>query len=68
MGLNSIREICARVPLAIEDESVAESDVEGRAALLRDLVAYKSHRDKGVSMAARYANETALFYSMPVIA
>mmetsp|Transcript_33040 Transcript_33040/g.129777 ORF Transcript_33040/g.129777 Transcript_33040/m.129777 type:complete len:426 (+) Transcript_33040:1383-2660(+) len=53
VGLNSIREICARVPLAIEDESVAESDVEGRAALLRDLVAYKSHRDKGVSMAAR---------------
>ncbi|KAJ8903954.1 hypothetical protein NDN08_000485 [Rhodosorus marinus] len=53
VGLNSIREICARVPLAIEDESVAESDVEGRAALLRDLAAYKSHRDKGVSMAAR---------------
>ncbi|KAJ6256041.1 hypothetical protein Dda_9133 [Drechslerella dactyloides] len=40
-GLNSIREICARQPLAMSD------------GLLQDLTAYKGSKDKGVMMAAR---------------
>jgi protein SDA1 len=40
-GLNAIREICARQPLAIND------------TLLQDLVGYRKSKDKGVSMAAR---------------
>jgi protein SDA1 len=40
-GLNAIREICARAPLAMN------------ATLLQDLVEYKGSKDKGVMMAAR---------------
>ncbi|KAI4147836.1 MAG: hypothetical protein LQ340_005351, partial [Diploschistes diacapsis] len=40
-GLNAIREICARQPLAMSE------------ALLQDLVMYKKSKDKGVMMAAR---------------
>ncbi|CCX06882.1 Similar to Protein SDA1; acc. no. P53313 [Pyronema omphalodes CBS 100304] len=40
-GLNAIREICARSPLAID------------ATLLQDLTEYKGSKDKGVTMAAR---------------
>ena len=40
-GLNAIREICARQPLAIND------------TLLQDLVMYRKSKDKGVMMAAR---------------
>lgn len=40
-GLNSIREICARQPLAIGE------------TLLQDLVMYKKSKDKGVVMGAR---------------
>ncbi|KAF3926216.1 hypothetical protein ABW21_db0209415 [Orbilia brochopaga] len=40
-GLNSIREICARQPLAMND------------GLLQDLTTYKGSKDKGVMMAAR---------------
>lgn len=41
VGLNSVREICSRCPLAISE------------ALLQDLVQYKSHKNKAVMMAAR---------------
>ncbi|OAD71911.1 hypothetical protein PHYBLDRAFT_97053, partial [Phycomyces blakesleeanus NRRL 1555(-)] len=41
VGLNGIREICARQPLAID------------VTLLQDLTQYKNHRDKSVMMAAR---------------
>ncbi|OBZ86955.1 Protein SDA1 [Choanephora cucurbitarum] len=41
VGINGIREICSRQPLAID------------ATLLQDLAQYKQHRDKGVLMAAR---------------
>ncbi|XP_076447026.1 protein SDA1 homolog [Babylonia areolata] len=41
VGLNSVREICSRCPLAISE------------ALLQDLVQYKTHKDKAVMMAAR---------------
>ena len=41
IGLNTIRELCARQPLAMDE------------TLLKDLVQYKKHRDKGVVMAAR---------------
>mmetsp|Transcript_15846 Transcript_15846/g.61916 ORF Transcript_15846/g.61916 Transcript_15846/m.61916 type:complete len:647 (-) Transcript_15846:62-2002(-) len=41
VGLNAIREICMRCPLAIEED------------LLNDLIQYKSYRNKGVTMAAR---------------
>lgn len=41
VGINGIREICIRQPLAID------------ATLLQDLTQYKSHRDKSVLMAAR---------------
>ncbi|KAF9429444.1 Protein SDA1 [Entomortierella beljakovae] len=40
-GLNGIREIVSRCPLAME------------ATLLQDLTEYKNHRDKGVMMASR---------------
>ncbi|KAF9292922.1 Protein SDA1 [Linnemannia elongata] len=40
-GLNGIREISSRCPLAME------------ATLLQDLTDYKNHRDKGVMMASR---------------
>ncbi|KAI8092331.1 SDA1-domain-containing protein [Gilbertella persicaria] len=41
VGINGIREICSRQPLAMD------------ATLLQDLAQYKQHRDKGVLMAAR---------------
>lgn len=41
VGLNAIREICARAPLAIDED------------LLHDLVMYRTYRDKNVSTAAR---------------
>ncbi|GBP46775.1 Protein SDA1 homolog [Eumeta japonica] len=41
VGLNAVREICARCPLAIDED------------LLRDLVQYKSYKEKSVMMAAR---------------
>ncbi|XP_041359788.1 protein SDA1 homolog [Gigantopelta aegis] len=41
VGLNAIREMCSRCPLAMSED------------LLRDLVQYKSHRIKSVMMAAR---------------
>lgn len=40
-GINAIREICARQPLAMNE------------TLLQDLVEYRKSKDKGVSMAAR---------------
>ncbi|KAJ6782818.1 hypothetical protein PWT90_07004 [Aphanocladium album] len=40
-GLNAVREICARQPLAMND------------TLLQDLVQYKKSKDKGVMMAAK---------------
>lgn len=40
-GLNAIREICVRQPLAIDD------------TLLQDLVEYRKSKDKGVMMAAK---------------
>ena len=40
-GLNAIREICARQPLAIND------------TLLQDLIMYRKSKDKGVMMAAK---------------
>ncbi|KAJ5157990.1 uncharacterized protein N7500_007641 [Penicillium coprophilum] len=40
-GLNAIREICARQPLAIDE------------TLLQDLVMYKKSKDKGVMMASK---------------
>ncbi|XP_066902618.1 protein SDA1 homolog [Halyomorpha halys] len=41
IGLNAIRELCSRCPLAMNED------------LLRDLVQYKSYRDRSVAMAAR---------------
>ncbi|XP_026752226.2 protein SDA1 homolog [Galleria mellonella] len=41
VGLNAVREICSRCPLAIDED------------LLRDLVQYKSYKEKSVMMAAR---------------
>ena len=38
VGLNAVREICARCPLAMSED------------LLQDLVQYRTHRDKGVLM------------------
>jgi protein SDA1 len=53
-GINTIRAVCARVPLAIFDsENEAKPDNEQEAPLLEDLVEYKNNRDKGVVMAAR---------------
>ena len=37
VGLNAVREICARCPLAMSED------------LLQDLVQYRTHRDKGIS-------------------
>lgn len=53
-GINTIRAICSRVPLAILDadnEYLPEDQQE--APLLEDLVQYKNDRDKGTGMAAR---------------
>jgi len=41
VGLNAVREICARAPLVMDED------------LLRDLAEYKSHKDKAVMMASR---------------
>ncbi len=41
IGLNTVREICSRQPLAMDK------------VLLEDLTQYKKHKDKGVVMAAR---------------
>ncbi len=41
VGLNAIRELCNRCPLALDETA------------LRDLAAYKTYKDKGVMMAAR---------------
>lgn len=41
VGLNAIREICLRAPLAMDED------------LLHDLVMYRGYRDKNVSTAAR---------------
>lgn len=41
MGINAIRELCARNPYCMSD------------SLLQDLTTYKSYKDKSVSMAAR---------------
>lgn len=41
VGLNAVREICTRCPLAINED------------LLKDLVQYKSYKEKSVMMAAR---------------
>jgi protein SDA1 len=53
-GINTIRAICVRVPLAIFDaENEDKPEDEQEAPLLEDLVQYKNNRDKGVVMAAR---------------
>lgn len=53
-GINSIRAICSRVPLAILDEDNEDKpENEQEAPLLEDLVQYKTYKDKGVMMAAR---------------
>lgn len=53
-GINAIRAICSRVPLAILDEENENlSKGEQEAPLLLDLVQYKNSKDKGVVMAAR---------------
>jgi protein SDA1 len=41
VGLNSVREICAKCPLAMNED------------LLSDLVQYKTYKDKAVSTAAK---------------
>merc|ERR1712059_69407 len=41
VGLNAVRELCARCPLVMEED------------LLQDLVEYKTYKDKGVMMASR---------------
>jgi len=41
IGLNAIRELCARAPLAMDED------------LLRDLAQYKLYKDRSVMMAAR---------------
>ncbi|XP_060567917.1 protein SDA1 homolog [Ruditapes philippinarum] len=41
VGLNAVREICCRCPLAMSEE------------LIQDLALYKNHRDKSVMMASR---------------
>lgn len=53
-GINTIRAICARVPLAIFDaENENKPEDEQEAPLLQDLVQYKTSKDKGVMMASR---------------
>merc|ERR1712223_1430906 len=41
VGLNAVRELCARCPLVMTEE------------LLQDLAEYKTYKDKGVMMASR---------------
>lgn len=41
VGLNTVRELCLRCPLAMTPH------------LLKDLIEYKNHKDKGVAMAAK---------------
>merc|ERR1719348_2332267 len=41
VGLNAVRELCARCPLVMTED------------LLRDLVEYKTYKDKGVMMASK---------------
>lgn len=41
VGLNTIREVCARCPYAVDED------------LLSDLISYKSYRNKNVVAAAR---------------
>lgn len=41
IGLNAVREVCSRCPLAMGED------------LLRDLVMYKAYKEKSVMMAAR---------------
>lgn len=53
-GINTVRAICTRVPLAILDaENEGKPEDEQEAPLLEDLVQYKDDRDKGVVIAAR---------------
>lgn len=53
-GINTIRAICSRVPLAILDEiNEYKAKEDQEAPLLEDLVQYKSSKDKGIMMAAR---------------
>lgn len=53
-GINTIRAICARVPLAILDgDNEDKPEAEQEAPLLQDLAQYKTYKDKGVMMAAR---------------
>eukprot|EP00178_Gracilaria_changii_P011882 TRINITY_DN335_c0_g1_i1.p1 TRINITY_DN335_c0_g1~~TRINITY_DN335_c0_g1_i1.p1 ORF type:complete len:722 (+),score=124.10 TRINITY_DN335_c0_g1_i1:155-2320(+) len=53
-GINTIRAICSRVPLAIlDEENECKPEEEQEAALLEDLVQYKMSKDKGIMMAAR---------------
>lgn len=53
-GINSIRAICSRVPLAILDEAnESKPEKEQESPLLEDLVQYRSSKDKGIMMAAR---------------
>lgn len=53
-GINAIRAICSRVPLAIlDEENEGLPSDEQEAPLLLDLVQYKSNKDQGVVMAGR---------------
>eukprot|EP00172_Hildenbrandia_rubra_P002215 Plantae.Rhodophyta-Hildenbrandia_rubra.ctg2917.p1 GENE.Plantae.Rhodophyta-Hildenbrandia_rubra.ctg2917~~Plantae.Rhodophyta-Hildenbrandia_rubra.ctg2917.p1 ORF type:complete len:696 (-),score=131.50 Plantae.Rhodophyta-Hildenbrandia_rubra.ctg2917:5935-8022(-) len=53
-GLNTIRGICSRVPLAILDSENEDKPVaERESALLQELAEYKNSKDKGVAIAAR---------------
>lgn len=53
-GINTIRAICCRVPLAIlDDGDEYKSNMDQEASLLLDLVQYKTFKDKGVMAAAR---------------
>ncbi|PXF40317.1 Protein SDA1-like [Gracilariopsis chorda] len=53
-GINTIRAICSRVPLAIlDEENECKAEREQESALLEDLVQYKTSKDKGIMMAAR---------------
>lgn len=53
-GINTIRAICSRVPLAIfDDNNELKAAEDQEAPLLEDLVQYKSDKDKGVMMASR---------------
>lgn len=53
-GINTIRAICSRVPLAIlDEENEYKAEHEQESALLEDLVQYRTSKDKGIMMAAR---------------